>query len=85
VRIHPPNPLIPSQLIDGNIADADPLVEYPDVDVGVDNEDGGSDAVQDIFQQTIYMNPLSAAGETRLGGMMDNYRDIWAIKLGGHR
>jgi hypothetical protein len=54
------------------------------VDVGLDNEDDVNDAVQDMIQQAVDAKLLSAAGEFRLRGMMDNYRDIWAIKLGGH-
>jgi Reverse transcriptase (RNA-dependent DNA polymerase) len=37
-----------------------------------------------MTQQAIDTNILSAAGEARLRGMMDTYRDIWAIKVSGH-
>jgi hypothetical protein len=55
----------PSPLIYGNIADADPLAEYHDVDVGVDNQDDVNDAVQDMIQPALDTNILSAAGEAR--------------------
>jgi hypothetical protein len=72
----------PSPRIYGNIADADPLVEYHDVDFGFDNEDDVNDAVQDMMQQAIDTNLLSAACEARLRGMMEAYRDIWAVTGG---